>query len=98
MNRRKLIPLAALVAAFSGISHNAVADLAAAERWVRDEFQPSTLAESDQLQEMEWFISAAEPFEGMEINVVSETIADTRVRGQGIGRRVLRNYRHPREP
>ena len=75
MNRRKLVPLAALVAALSGISHNAFADLAAAERWVRDEFQPSTLAEADQLQEMEWFIQAAEPFKGMEINVVSETIA-----------------------
>ena len=75
MNRRKLISLAAVAVGLSGISHSAVADLAAAERWVRDEFQPSTLAEPDQLQEMEWFINAAEPFNGMEINVVSETIA-----------------------
>ena len=59
----------------SGLGHSAIADIAAAERWVREEFQPSTLSEADQLKEMEWFISAAESFKGMEINVVSETIA-----------------------
>src|ERR687892_1207415 len=57
--------------AFAGQSH---ADMAAAERWVDDEFQPSTLARDEQLAEMEWFIQAAEPFAGMEINVLSETI------------------------
>jgi glycerol transport system substrate-binding protein len=50
------------------------ADMAAAERWVDDEFQPSVLSREDQLKEMEWFINAAEPFRGMEINVLSETI------------------------
>jgi glycerol transport system substrate-binding protein len=30
--------------------------------------------QGDQLKEMEWFVKAAEPFKGMEINVVSETI------------------------
>jgi glycerol transport system substrate-binding protein len=50
------------------------ADMAAAERWVDDEFQPSTLSRDEQLAEMEWFIQAAEPFQGMEINVLSETI------------------------
>ncbi|HPE61545.1 MAG TPA: ABC transporter substrate-binding protein [Thiolinea sp.] len=53
----------------------AFADMAAAEKWVNDEFQPSSLSKEDQLKEMEWFIKAAEPFKGMEINVVSETIA-----------------------
>ncbi len=52
----------------------ASADMAAAEKWVDDEFQPSTLSRDEQLQEMEWFIKAAEPFKGMEIKVVSETI------------------------
>ena len=52
----------------------AVADMAAAERWVDSEFQPSTLSREEQLKEMEWFIKAAEPFRGMEIKVVSETI------------------------
>ncbi|HEY7689024.1 MAG TPA: ABC transporter substrate-binding protein [Dongiaceae bacterium] len=50
------------------------ADMAAAEKWVDQEFQPSTLSRDDQLKEMEWFINAAQPFQGMEINVLSETI------------------------
>ena len=50
------------------------ADMAAAEKWVDEEFQPSTLSREDQLKEMQWFIDAAKPFEGMEINVLSETI------------------------
>ena len=52
----------------------AQADMAAAEKWVDQEFQPSTLSRDDQLKEMEWFIKAAEPFKGMEVNVLSETI------------------------
>ena len=52
----------------------AKADMAAAEKWVDQEFQPSTLSRDDQLKEMEWFIKAAEPFKGMEVNVLSETI------------------------
>jgi glycerol transport system substrate-binding protein len=52
----------------------AQADMAAAEKWVDQEFQPSTLSRDDQLKEMDWFIKAAEPFKGMEINVLSETI------------------------
>ncbi len=50
------------------------ADSAAAKNWVDNEFQPSTLSKADQMSEMEWFAKAAEPFKGMEINVVSETI------------------------
>ena len=45
-----------------------------AKKWVDSEFQPSTLAKDAQMKEMEWFIKAAEPFKGMEIKVVSETI------------------------
>src|SRR5437879_3348873 len=52
----------------------AFADMDAARQWVDSEFQPSTLSKEDQLKEMEWFIKAAEPFRGMEISVVSETI------------------------
>jgi glycerol transport system substrate-binding protein len=48
------------------------ADMAAAERWVDSEFQPSTLSREDQLKEMQWFIDAAKPFVGYEINVLSE--------------------------
>jgi glycerol transport system substrate-binding protein len=45
-----------------------------AERWINSEFQPSALSKAQQIAEMEWFIKAAEPFKGMEINVLSETI------------------------
>ncbi len=56
------------------ISPLASAGKAEAERWVNEEFQPSTLSKAEQMAEMEWFIRAAEPFKGMEINVLSETI------------------------
>ncbi|MEM9429116.1 MAG: ABC transporter substrate-binding protein [Pseudomonadota bacterium] len=52
----------------------AIADIAAAERWIDDEFQPSALSRDEQVAEMQWFIDAAAPFVGMEINVLSETI------------------------
>jgi glycerol transport system substrate-binding protein len=45
-----------------------------AKKWIDSEFQPSVLSKEDQLKEMEWFIAAAKPFVGMEINVLSETI------------------------
>src|SRR4029453_18451762 len=69
---RRTVSLAVLMLA-SGMAP-AVADMAAAEKWVNDEFQPSTLSKADQLKEMEWFINAAKPFAGMEVNVLSETI------------------------
>jgi glycerol transport system substrate-binding protein len=48
--------------------------MAEAKKWINDEFQPSALSMDEQKAEMEWFIKAAEPFKGMEINVLSETI------------------------
>jgi|TARA_B110000495_G_scaffold170960_1_gene158977 glycerol transport system substrate-binding protein len=45
-----------------------------AKKWVNDEFQPSTISKSKQMKEMKWFINAAKPFKGMEINVLSEGI------------------------
>ncbi|MGF1607829.1 MAG: ABC transporter substrate-binding protein [Kiloniellales bacterium] len=48
--------------------------LAAAEKWIDEEFQPAVLSREEQLAEMEWFIKAAEPFRGMEINAVAEAI------------------------
>ena len=64
----------ALMAASAAITAPAFADEAAAKKWIDSEFQPSTLSKDDQMKEMQWFIKAAEPFKGMEINVVSETI------------------------
>lgn len=52
----------------------AMADVDAAKKWIDSEFQPSSLSKEDQLKELEWFIKAAEPLKGMEVNVVSETI------------------------
>ncbi len=68
--------LLAAVAAVSMLSFAgpAFAGMEEAERWIDDEFQPSTLSRDEQMAEMEWFIQAAEPFVGMEINVLSETI------------------------
>ncbi len=58
----------------AGAASPALADVAAAKKWIDQEFQPSTLTKDQQLKEMEWFINAAKPFKGMEIKVVSETI------------------------
>ncbi|MEM7257641.1 MAG: ABC transporter substrate-binding protein [Pseudomonadota bacterium] len=52
----------------------AIADMAAAEKWVNDEFQPAAISKDEQMAEMEWFIKASEPFKGMEVNVLSEGI------------------------
>lgn len=65
----------AIVLALSASS--ALADEAAAKRWVDTEFQPSTLSKPQQLAEMKWFIDAAAKLKAAgvdEINVVSETI------------------------
>lgn len=50
----------------------------AAEKWVDQEFQPSTLSRDKQLEELKWFREAAKPFRGSTINVVAEAI-DTHV-------------------
>src|SRR5262245_60475324 len=52
----------------------AFADMDAAKKWIDNEFQPSVLSKDEQMKEMEWFINAAKPFQGMEINVLSEDI------------------------
>ena len=64
----------AAIGALIAYAGPAFADMAAAQKWVDAEFQPSTLSKEEQMKEMEWFIKAAEPFQGMEIKVVSETI------------------------
>ena len=71
--KRQLLVAAAMAAvlAFAG---PAQAGMEEAERWVDQEFQPSTLSRAEQLQEMQWFVDAAKPFQGMEVNVLSETI------------------------
>jgi hypothetical protein len=72
---RHSMALAALLA-LSGLSGAAWADAyeEAAKKWIADEFNPSTLTPEQQLEELKWFIKAAEPFRGMNINVASETL------------------------
>src|SRR3979490_1807852 len=65
---------AALIAASVTIAAPVRSDDATAQKWIDSEFQPSTLSKADQLKELQWFEKAAQPFKGMEINVVSETI------------------------
>src|ERR1700750_1340841 len=65
----------ALPAAAAVVASPARADEAAAKKWVDSgEFQPSTLSKEEQLKELNWFAKAAEPFKGMEINAVTETL------------------------
>ncbi|WGV99720.1 ABC transporter substrate-binding protein [Vibrio sp. YMD68] len=64
----------ALSIAFAALVPNAYADMAAASKWLNEEFTPSTMTTSEQEKEMQWFIDAAKPFKGMEINVASETL------------------------
>ncbi|MBC6717321.1 carbohydrate ABC transporter substrate-binding protein [Aurantimonas sp. DM33-3] len=53
----------------------AMADMEAAKKFLDAEIGDlSTLSREEQEQEMQWFVDAAEPYQGMEIKVVSETI------------------------
>ena len=70
-----IITVAALV---HGLSH---ADMVAANRWIDQEFQPSSLTRLQQQTELKWFVNAAEQLKRRGVNrirVVSETI-DTHV-------------------
>jgi len=71
----KIKMLAALAGAALLVSTGqGYAGVSEAKKWVNDEFQPSSLSKAAQMSEMEWFIKAAQPYKGMEINVLSETI------------------------
>ncbi len=48
--------------------------MAAAERWIDEEFSPSSISREEQMAEMEWFIEACEPYRGMEIRSTAENI------------------------
>ncbi len=82
LSRRQILAgsaaLAAAAAATTVASTPADAQSAAAQRWVDNEFQPSTLSRAEQLKEMQFFIDAAKPYQGMEIHVVTE-ILDTHI-------------------
>ena len=70
----------------------------AAKKWVDNEFQPSTLTKDQQMKEMEWFIKASEPFKGMEIKVVSETIPTHEYEAKVLTEGPLKRSRESRWP
>ena len=64
--RRTLLAGTVLASAMTLAALPALAQTAeqlnAAQKWVDQEFQPSSLSKEDQMKEMQWFIKAAEPF------------------------------------
>ncbi|ETX14729.1 ABC transporter substrate-binding protein [Roseivivax halodurans JCM 10272] len=65
----------AMAVALGLVGGPAFADMEAARSFLDEEIgDVSTLTREEQEAEMQWFIDAAEPMQGMEINVVSETI------------------------
>ena len=69
-----LIAGTSLLAVLIGVSA-AHADMAAADKFLADEIKGLTTLTPEQAKaEMQFFVDAAKPFAGMEINVVSETI------------------------
>ena len=78
ISRRQALAGGAAVAATAGLTVPAAAQSAVAQKWIDTEFQPSTLSKADQMKEMQWFIDAAKPYQGMDIHVVTE-ILDTHI-------------------
>ncbi|MDT8343303.1 MAG: ABC transporter substrate-binding protein [Thermohalobaculum sp.] len=70
--RLNILGTVAAAALFAG-GHALAQEAGAVDRLLA-EFQPSAISEADQRAELDWFVKAAEPFRGMEIKVVSETI------------------------
>jgi glycerol transport system substrate-binding protein len=65
----------ALGIALTLLSGPAFADMEAAKQFLDEEIgELSALSRAEQEAEMQWFVDAAQPFAGMEIKVVSETI------------------------
>ncbi|MBI1172428.1 extracellular solute-binding protein [bacterium] len=65
----------AMALALSTVSLPAWADMGAAKKFLASEIGDlTTLSPADQEKEMQWFIDAAKPYQGMEIHVVSESL------------------------
>src|ERR1700754_3699683 len=72
MRKQLLMTTAIGLLAISGIAH---AGKNEAKTFLDKEIGDlSTLSRADQEKEMQWFVDAAKPFQGMEIKVVSETL------------------------
>ena len=72
MRRHLLTTTAVALLALAGAAH---AGMNEAKTFLDKEIGDlSTLSRADQEKEMQWFVDAAKPFQGMEIKVVSETL------------------------
>jgi glycerol transport system substrate-binding protein len=72
MRRHLLTTTAVALLALAGTAH---AGMNEAKAFLDKEIGDlSTLSRADQEKEMQWFVDAAKPFQGMEIKVVSETL------------------------
>jgi len=58
----------------------------AAQNWVDNFFQPSTLTKDEQMKEMQFLVDAAKPYQGMEITVVSEVTGNHTFEGDILSR------------
>ncbi|WP_394181233.1 ABC transporter substrate-binding protein [Yoonia maritima] len=65
----------AMALAFAVLGNSAHADMAAAIDFLDSTIERSAISRADQEAEMQWFVDAAQPYAGMDIRVVSETIA-----------------------
>jgi glycerol transport system substrate-binding protein len=72
--RGRRLTMALATCALATYASSALAGVEEAKKWIEKEFQTSALTPDQQLKEMEWFVNAAKPFKGLEINVLSETI------------------------
>ncbi|MEM7724361.1 MAG: ABC transporter substrate-binding protein [Pseudomonadota bacterium] len=72
--KRTLTSTSGIAMALSLSAMPVFADMDAARAFLDEHIELSVLSREEQEAEMQWFIDAAEPFQGMEIQVVSETI------------------------
>ncbi|MFQ5565747.1 MAG: ABC transporter substrate-binding protein, partial [Paracoccaceae bacterium] len=87
---RKHLLSAAAAMALTVSAYSALADEAAARKWVAEEFQPSTLSRAEQMAEMKWFIKASETipthtYESTVLTRAFEEITGIKVNHQVLG-------------
>ena len=74
MKRSVMKSSTALAVTLGLLAGPAFADMEAAKKFLDEEIERSALSREEQEAEMQFFVDAAEPFKGMDIKVVSETI------------------------
>ena len=74
MKRSMMKSSTALAVTLGLLAGPAFADMEAAKKFLDETIERSALSREEQEAEMQFFVDAAEPFKGMDIKVVSETI------------------------